>query len=234
MKIGIIGAIDQEINLLKYKINNCQLQEIYCLKFYTGTLNNVDIILLQSGIGKVAAAIATSVLLDRFKPSTIINIGSAGSFDSSLDLGDIVMATEVAYHDVDVTAFDYIIGQMAGQPATFTSDERLMEVAEKALTSMVPIPHAVRGMICTGDSFVHTDKHKNYIRKHFQNVIAVEMEAAAVAQTCHQFRVPFVVIRAISDLADKKSPTTFKTFLPLAAKNSSTLIEKMIYLLDSG
>ncbi|AMG31047.1 5'-methylthioadenosine/S-adenosylhomocysteine nucleosidase [Grimontia hollisae] len=233
MKIGIIGAMEQEVALLKNKMNNCQLQEIGGNKFYTGDLNGVNVVLLQSGIGKVAAAVGTSILLERFKPTAVINTGSAGGFDSSLNLGDVVISTDVAYHDADVTAFGYTMGQMAGQPATFTSDEKLMDVAEQALAAMDPALHAVRGLICTGDTFVCTAERQNYIREHFPSVIAVEMEAAAIAQACHQFKVPFVVVRAISDVADKESPMTFDEFLPLAAKSSSAMVEKMVDLLNA-
>ncbi|WP_407332192.1 5'-methylthioadenosine/S-adenosylhomocysteine nucleosidase [Enterovibrio sp. 27052020O] len=233
MKIGIIGAMEQEVTLLKNKISNCQLQEIAGCKFYTGDINGVEVVLLQSGIGKVAAALGTAVLLDRFKATLVINTGSAGGFDSSLNLGDVVISTDVAYHDADVTAFGYTMGQMAGQPATFTSDAKLMDIAEQALAAMNPAPHAVRGLICTGDAFVCTADRQNYIREHFSSVVAVEMEAAAIAQACHQFKVPFVVVRAISDVADKESPMTFEEFLPLAAQSSSAMVEKMVDLLKA-
>lgn len=233
MKIGIIGAMEQEIALLKNNISDCQLQEIAGSKFYTGTLNGIEIILVQSGIGKVAAAISTSILINRFDVSHVINTGSAGGFDSSLNLGDVVISTEVAYHDADVTAFGYAIGQMAGQPATFSSNMELMDIAERALALIDPAPHAIRGLICTGDTFVHTPLQQRTIREHFPAVIAVEMEAAAIAQTCHQYKLPFVVVRAISDVADKASPMTFEQFLPLAAKSSSNMVEKMLELLKS-
>lgn len=233
MKIAIIGAMEQEITLLKNKIENCQRQEVANCKFYTGTLQGVDIVLLQSGIGKVAAAVGTAVLLERFKPNLVINTGSAGGFDSTLNLGDVVISTEVAYHDADVTAFGYTMGQMAQQPATFPSDTHLMAVAAQALQTMDPVPHAVQGLICTGDAFVHTAERQDFIRAHFPNVIAVEMEAAAIAQTCHQFKVPFVVVRAISDVADKESPMTFEEFLPLAAQSSSIMVEKMVEILKA-
>ncbi len=233
MKIAIIGAMEQEVSLLKGKMEGCQLQVVANCKFYTGTLNGQDVVLLQSGIGKVAAAIGTSVLLERFKPSLVINTGSAGGFDPSLNLGDVVISTEVAYHDADVTAFGYEMGQMAQQPARFISDSKLIEVAESALNAMTPIPHAVRGLICTGDAFVHTKERQEFIRTHFSNVIAVEMEAAAIAQTCHQFKIPYVVVRAISDVADKESPMTFEEFLPLAAQSSSLMVEKMVEILKA-
>ncbi|USD65713.1 5'-methylthioadenosine/S-adenosylhomocysteine nucleosidase [Vibrio sp. SCSIO 43136] len=226
MKLGIIGAMEQEVAILKAALENCTEERRGSSTFYTGQLNGLEVVLLQSGIGKVAAAVGTGLMLELYKPDMVVNTGSAGGFDSSLNLGDVVISTEVRYHDADVRAFGYEIGQMAGQPAAFASDEKLMQIAQTALEQMEDM-HAVRGLICTGDEFVCSQESKEFIRTHFPSVIAVEMEAAAIAQTCHQFNVPFVVVRAISDVADKESPMSFDEFLPLAAKSSSEMIIKM-------
>lgn len=230
MKIGIIGAMEQEVAILKDQISNCETTEKGGCSFFSGQCNGVEVVLLQSGIGKVAASVGTTILIDQFNPDVIINTGSAGGFDSSLNLGDVVISTEVRYHDADVTAFGYEMGQMAGQPAAFTADKNLIQIAEKALAQMNDT-HAVHGLICTGDTFVNTEAQSQFILKHFPSVIAVEMEAAAIGQTCHQFKKPFVVVRAISDVADKESPMTFDEFLPLAAKSSSQMVMNMINLL---
>lgn len=227
MKVGIIGAMEQEVAILKESLVGCETTTKGGCTFYTGSINNVTIILLQSGIGKVSASIGTTLLIECFQPDVIINTGSAGGFDPSLNLGDVVISTEVRHHDADVTAFGYEIGQMAGQPAAFTADPTLIEIVEKALQGMKDT-HAVRGLICTGDAFVCTPEKQAFIRQHFPNVIAVEMEASAIAQTCHQFRTPFVVVRAISDVADKESPMSFDEFLPLAAKRSSEMVINML------
>ena len=230
MKIGIIGAMEQEVSILKQAIENCQEVKKAGCTFFSGQLNGADVVLLQSGIGKVAAAVGTTVLLNDYQPDVVINTGSAGGFDSTLNLGDVVISTEVRHHDADVTAFGYEMGQMAQQPAAFLADAKLMDVAEQALSQMED-KHAVRGLICTGDAFVCTAERQEFIRKHFPSVIAVEMEASAIAQTCHQFNVPFVVVRAISDVADKESPMSFEEFLPLAAQSSSEMVVKMVELL---
>ncbi|NGZ15997.1 5'-methylthioadenosine/S-adenosylhomocysteine nucleosidase [Vibrio aestuarianus] len=230
MKIGIIGAMEQEVAILKDAINNVQQVSKAGCTYFIGQIHGVDVVLLQSGIGKVAAAIGTTILLEEYQPDVVINTGSAGGFDASLTMGDVVISSEVRHHDADVTAFGYEMGQMAGQPAAFKADETLMNIAEKALTQMED-KHAVRGLICTGDAFVCTAERQAFIRQHFPNVIAVEMEASAVAQTCHQFNVPFVVVRAISDVADKASPMSFDEFLPLAAQSSSEMVIKMVELL---
>ncbi|PSU31940.1 5'-methylthioadenosine/S-adenosylhomocysteine nucleosidase [Photobacterium lutimaris] len=231
MKIGIIGAMEQEVAILKDQLANSETHHKAGCTFYTGTLNGHDVVLLQSGIGKVAAAVGSAVLLEIFQPDVVLNTGSAGGFDSSLNVGDVVISTEVRYHDADVTAFGYEIGQMAQQPAAFVSDTKLMDVAEQALSTMGDT-HAVRGLICTGDAFVCSAEKQAFIRDNFPAVIAVEMEAAAIAQACHQFNVPFVVVRAISDVADKESPMSFEEFLPVAAQSSSVMVAKMVDLLN--
>jgi adenosylhomocysteine nucleosidase len=230
MKIGVIGAMEQEVSILKAALTNLEEVKKGGCTFFTGQLNGADIVLLQSGIGKVAAAVGTTILLSDYQPDVVINTGSAGGFESSLNLGDVVISTEVRHHDADVTAFGYEIGQMAGQPAAFAADKKLMDVAEQALAQMED-KHAVRGLICTGDEFVCRPERQEVIRKNFPGVIAVEMEASAIAQTCHQFNTPFVVVRAISDVADKESPMSFEEFLPLAAQSSSEMVVKMVELL---
>lgn len=230
MKLGIIGAMEQEVTLLKQAITGMKQTAKAGCTFFSGQLNGVDVVLLQSGIGKVAAAVGTTILLDQHQPDFVINTGSAGGFDPTLNLGDVVISTEVRHHDADVTAFGYEMGQMAGQPASFAADPRLMDIAEKALSQMDG-QHAVRGLVCTGDAFICSSERQAFIRQHFPSVVAVEMEASAIAQVCHQFKVPFVVVRAISDVADKESPMSFDEFLPLAAKSSSEMVFKMINLL---
>lgn len=230
MKIGIIGAMEQEVAILKNALSNCIEQKKGGCTFFSGQLKGVDVTLLQSGIGKVSASIGTTILLDQYAPDIVINTGSAGGFDPSLNLGDVVVSTEVRHHDADVTAFGYEMGQMASQPAAFIADSHLITIAEQAI-AMKEGQHSVRGLICTGDAFVCSEEKKQYIRKHFPTVIAVEMEASAVAQTCHQFAVPFVIVRAISDVADKESPMSFDEFLPLAAQSSSEMVINMVTLL---
>ncbi len=231
MKIGIIGAMEQEVSILKEQIEGLTTTTKAQCTFHTGTLAGTDVVLLQSGIGKVAATVGTTLLISEHNVDLIINTGSAGGFEASLNLGDVVISTEVRHYDVNVTAFGYEMGQMAQQPAAFKADPKLISVAEDALAQMKDT-HAVHGLICTGDEFVCTAERQKYIRTYFPSVIAVEMEAAAVAQTCHQFDIPFVVARAISDVADKESPMSFDEFLPLAAKSSSEMVMNMVTLLS--
>jgi adenosylhomocysteine nucleosidase len=230
MKIGIIGAMEQEVAILKSALSHLKEETKAGAHYFSGQIEGVEVVLLQSGIGKVSAAIGTTLLIDNYQPDVIINTGSAGGFAASLTMGDVVISSEVRHHDADVTAFGYEMGQMAGQPASFVADHHLIAVAEQAV-EQTEGHHAVKGLICTGDVFVCRPEQQLYIRQHFPQVVAVEMEASAIAQTCHQFNVPFVVVRAISDVADKESPMSFDEFLPLAAQRSSSMVLKMISLL---
>ncbi len=132
MRIGIIGAMDEEVELLKEKLLNRQDETIAGCEFHRGSISGQEIILLKSGIGKVNAAIGTSLLIQLFKPDVVINTGSAGGLDETLQVGDIVISTEVRYNDVDATVFGYEFGQVPAMPAYYSPDESLVAIAEKA------------------------------------------------------------------------------------------------------
>ena len=232
MKAGIIGAMEQEVTLLRDKIENRQTISLAGCEIYTGTLNGVDVALLKSGIGKVSAALGTTLLLELCKPDFIVNTGSAGGLASTLKVGDIVVSDEVRYHDADVTAFGYEAGQMAGCPAAFTADARLVAAAETCIAQLDL--HAVRGLVVSGDAFINGAEPLARIRSTFPAAIAVEMEATAIAHVCHQFAVPFVVVRAISDVADRESHLSFDEFLVVAAQQSSLLVETLLPHLSRG
>ena len=122
MKIGIIGAMEPEVAILREQISNRETITVAGCEFYSGELAGHQVILTRSGIGKVAASIATTILLERFAPDCVINTGSAGGFDPELHVGDVVISNDVRHHDVDVTAFGYEPGQLPQQPAAFASD----------------------------------------------------------------------------------------------------------------
>ena len=232
MKAGIIGAMEQEVTLLRDKIENRQTLTLAGCEIYTGTLNGVEVALLKSGIGKTAAALGTTLLLELCKPDVIINTGSAGGLAPSLKVGDIVVSDEVRYHDADVTAFGYEPGQMAGCPAAFAADEKLIAAAEQVIKQLNL--NAVRGLVVSGDAFINGAEPLARIRSTFPQAIAVEMEATAIGHVCHQFKVPFVVVRAISDVADKESHLSFDEFLSVAAKQSSLMVENLLAQLARG
>lgn len=220
--IGIIAAMQEEAEYLKSCITNLRTTNGAQCVFYSGQLNGVDVVLAESGIGKVNAAITTTLLIERFKPRYIINTGSAGGLDATLQIGDVVISIEVRHHDVDLTVFGYEHGQLPDLPAAFIPSALLIEAAERAARTLHL--RVTKGLIATGDSFMNEAAHVQRIREKFSGVQAVEMEAASVAQVCHQFNVPFVIIRALSDIAGKESAISFKEFLQQAARHSAELI----------
>jgi len=227
MKIAVIGAMEQEVEALRLAIENPQTTVIANSEYTEGTFAGHDVVLLKSGIGKVNAAMSTTILLHHFKPDAVINTGSAGGFDANLEVGAIVISDEVRHHDVDVTAFGYEMGQVPGLPAAFLSDEKLRKLAEEAVEELGQHASA-SGLIATGDSFMSDAERVESVRVQFPHMKAAEMEAAAVAQVCHQFDVPFVVIRALSDIAGKESSISFEEFLPTAAKHSTEIVLQVI------
>lgn len=226
MKAGIIGAMEEEVALLRDKIENRQTLCRGGCEIYSGQLQGCEVALLRSGIGKVAAAMGTMLLLEYCQPDVVINTGSAGGLSAGLQVGDIVISEETRYHDADVTAFGYEIGQLPGCPPGFMSDEKLINSTQQCIEQLKM--KAVRGLIVSGDSFINGSLALKKIRHHFPRAIAVEMEATAIAHVCHNFAVPFVVVRAISDVADQQSHVSFDDFLAIAAKQSSALVEKLV------
>ncbi|MHA6252173.1 5'-methylthioadenosine/S-adenosylhomocysteine nucleosidase [Oceanobacillus sp. CAU 1775] len=224
--IGIIGAMDEEIALLLENMEEAQEVEVAKSRFIQGKLMGKQVILLQSGIGKVNAAMGTTIMMERFSPDLIINTGSAGGYSENLDVGDLVISSEVVHHDVDVTSFNYAYGQVPGLPETFKADLRLIDLT-KGVVQSFDINHEI-GMIATGDSFMEETTKVEEARARFPQMIAAEMEAAAIAQVCHQYGTPFVVIRALSDIAGKESANSFDEFLEKAAKNAAELIMNVV------
>lgn len=226
--IGIIGAMAPEMTLLGEALLHSRVRVVAGMSFRTGTLEGKDVVLLQCGVGKVNAAIGAALLIELFHPSAVLNTGSAGGLLSNQTFGDTVVSTSVLHHDVDVTAFGYAPGQVPGLPAAFVSDSLLVALADKCLQGT---PHT-KGQIGSGDIFVHDPEVIGRIRVRFPDLCAVEMEAAAIAQACHLTGTPFVVVRALSDIAGKESPMKFDEFLPLASKNSSRLVLEMLRQMD--
>lgn len=231
MKIGIIGAMAQEVEILAGLMAEQEITQIAHCTIYQGKIAGKEVALLQSGIGKVAAAMGTTILLQVAKPDVIINTGSAGGVGTGLALGDVVISTETAYHDADVTAFGYAKGQLPACPARFVSDKKLTALVEKVATEQGQ--NVKFGLICSGDSFIQGGETLAQIKADFADVLAVEMEATAIAQVCHSFAVPFVVVRAISDGGDGEANMSFEEFLPLAAKQSSKMVLALLENIDA-
>ncbi len=227
MRIGVIGAMEEEVELLRNQLANTSVREIANSEFTTGTYKGQELILLKSGIGKVNAAMTTTILMQEFKPDLVLNIGSAGGFDEELEVGAVVISNEVRHHDVDATVFGYELGQVPQMPAAYTANKELIELAVKAVDEIGEHQHAV-GLIATGDSFMSDPERVALVKQQFPEMKAAEMEAAAVAQVCFQYDTAFVVIRALSDIAGKESSVSFDEFLPVAAKHSTEIVLRVI------
>ena len=232
MKAGIIGAMEPEVAILKAKLVHCETSQHAGYTFYQGQIDHNDVVIVQSGIGKVAAALATAILIDKFQPDYVVNTGSAGGFDASLKVGDIVISDEVRYHDVDLTAFGYEIGQLPANPAAYIPHRALVDAAVTAVKQNDANIKTLVGLITTGDTFMTKEDDIAKARANFPTMAAVEMEGAAIAHTCHQFNVPFVIIRSLSDIAGKESPHSFDEYLETASVNSSQLVINMINTLQ--
>jgi adenosylhomocysteine nucleosidase len=218
--------MDEEIDILRDRLKARNDQTIAHCEFSSGTLAGCDVVLLKCGIGKVNAALGTTLLINLFHPDFVVNTGSAGGCDASLNVGDVVVSNEVRHHDVDVTAFGYEYGQVPSLPAGFTPDTRLGRVALNAAARLNL--HVVEGLILSGDAFMNDAARVRSVRDKFPKAACTEMEGAAIAQVCHQFEAPFLIIRSLSDIAGKNTLVTYEQFLETASKNSAGLVLAMI------
>lgn len=233
-RIGIIGAMAQEVSILAGQLDNAERYEHAGFIFYTGTRHGLEVIVLQSGIGKVNAAVGTAVLLERYQPEAIINTGSAGGFATDLAIGDVIISDDVRHHDVDAVVFGYEMGQVPGMPAAYHADERLRDIARGAIATLGEV-NVREGLIATGDAFMADPERVAATRALFPSMLAVEMEAAAIAQTCHLYGCPFVVIRALSDIPGSgDNHLSFEQFLEVAADHSSRMVDHMLAALGNA
>lgn len=229
IEFGIIAAMGAECEALKAVMTYTKEHQYGQMCFFEGMLHGRKIILNQCGIGKVAAAVGTSLLIEKFAPKYIVNTGSAGGFAADLNIGDIIVSEKMAYHDVDLTSFDhYVIGQMAGCKPEFYADAHLLQTAE----NIAPSDNRVRlrkGFIVSGDSFISATEQQQKIQQNFPTADVIEMEAAAIAHTCMLFNTPFIAIRSVSDLINHQgNHIDFHEFLPIAAKNSLDIVTQIL------
>lgn len=229
MKYGIICAMEEEMKSLLSKLDAEQEQVIANAKYYSGKINNYDVVLVQSGIGKVQAAMNAAFLVQNFKVDYLINSGSAGGIGNGMHIGDIVLSTGTAYHDVDATAFGYKKGQLPGQPLIFEADQHLRHVVREAAKENNMIVH--EGLIVSGDQFIDSTVKIDKIKESFPEALCSEMEGAAIGQVAHAFGVPYLVIRAMSDVGDEKASQSFDEFVIDAGKRSAKMI---LTLLSKG
>ena len=226
MKIGIIAAMEQELVLLVEQLENKVEKIVLGNIYYTGRLGKHDVVLVQSGVGKVMSAMSVAVLADHFEVDALINTGSAGAVAPELKIGDVVVASRLVYHDVDLTAFGYNYGQMSMQPLYFESDPSFVETFEKVL-AQASIDSKI-GLIATGDSFIAGQDKIDAINGHFPEVLAVEMEGAAIAQAAQSVKKPFIVVRAMSDTAAHDANITFDEFIIQAGKQSAAILVEFL------
>lgn len=223
MKFGIIAAMPQELKILVEHLQDKVEVAVLGRTYYQGRIGQHEVVLVQSGIGKVMSAMSVAILTDRFAVDAIVNTGSAGAVADGIAIGDVVVATHLAYHDVDVTAFGYAYGQMAGQELYYPADQVLLEQLTGVLAEQEITSH--QGLIVTGDSFIAGQDKIASIKEHFPEVLAVEMEGAAIAQAAVNTGKPFLVIRAMSDTARGDANITFDEFIIQAGERSAqTLI----------
>ncbi|HEO7418375.1 TPA: 5'-methylthioadenosine/adenosylhomocysteine nucleosidase [Streptococcus agalactiae] len=218
MKIGIIAAMEEELKLLVENLEDKSQETVLSNVYYSGRYGEHELVLVQSGVGKVMSAMSVAILVESFKVDAIINTGSAGAVATGLNVGDVVVADTLVYHDVDLTAFGYDYGQMSMQPLYFHSDKTFVSTFE-AVLSKEEMTSKV-GLIATGDSFIAGQEKIDVIKGHFPQVLAVEMEGAAIAQAAQATGKPFVVVRAMSDTAAHDANITFDEFIIEAGKRS--------------
>ena len=230
-RIGIIGAMDLEVEHLKSEMQISRIVDKAGMEFYTGTLKGVDVVIVRSGIGKVNAGLCAQILADVFQVTHIINTGVAGSLNAKLDIGDILISKDALYHDMDVRIFGSQLGEVPQMGCReFEADKAMIEAAVSSCKEVNPDIHVEVGRILSGDQFISDKAKKETLIADFQGD-CTEMEGAAIAHSAYLNKIPFVIIRAISDKADDSAEMDYPTFEREAAKHSAKLVEHMITLL---
>lgn len=227
-KIGIIGAMELEVEVLKEQMDVKNIVEKASMKFYEGILRGKDVVIVQCGIGKVNAGICVQILADLFQVDAVINTGVAGSLRAEINIGDIVVSTDACEHDMDVTALGYkqgIIPQM--KESFFKADRKLVEAAIEVCREVNPDINVYEGRVLSGDQFISGEEIKNKLIDLFGG-FCTEMEGAAIAHAAFLNEIPYVVIRAISDKADGSAHMDYPEFERAAAAHSAKLVENLV------
>lgn len=227
-KIGIIGAMELEVEALKAELSVSRIEKKAGMEFFEGTLNGAQVVIVRSGVGKVNAALCTQILADLFQVTHIINTGVAGSLNAKLDIGDILISTDALHHDVDATIFGYRPGEVPQLGIReFPADERLAKLAKEACEKTNPDIKAVLGRVVSGDQFISSKEVKTHLIEAFHGDCA-EMEGASIAHGAYLNNIPFVIIRAISDKADDSAEMDYPVFEAAAAKHSAALVRELV------
>ena len=226
--IGIIGAMELEVEELKSLLQDVKVTSRAGMDFYQGTLSGAQVVIVRCGIGKVNAALCVQILADVFQVTHVINTGVAGSLNAVLDIGDILISVDAVHHDMDVSPLGYapgIVPQMA--ESYFKADERLVNLAWDVCQEVNPDVSVLKGRVVSGDQFIAKKEVKERLISTFHGDCA-EMEGAAIAHGCYLNKIPFVIIRAISDKADDSAEMDYPTFEKAAAKHCAKLVENLI------
>ena len=228
IKIGIIGAMEDEVAGLKARMEQVSKTVLARMEFNEGLLEGKPVVVVRSGIGKVNAAVCTQILADRFGVGAVINTGVAGSLDARIDIGDFVISTDAVHHDMDATVFGYAPGEVPqlGQ-VSFEADKALADAAEAACRKVIPDQNVWRGRVVSGDQFIVSREKKDEIVKTFGG-LCTEMEGASIAHAAWLNSLPFLIVRAISDKADESAEMDYPTFEKKAAGSSVEMLCEML------
>ena len=228
MRIGIIGAMDEEVAVLKEEMRISAVTEYASMQFYQGELCGKDVVIVRSGIGKVNAAICAQILADKFDVKVLINTGIAGSLDAAIDIGDMVISTDLVEHDMDATIFGDPLGQVPRMDTfSFPADPELVKKAVAANEEANPDIKTFTGRIVSGDQFVSSSEVKEKIVSNF-GAKCTEMEGAAIAHAAYLNHISCVIIRAISDKADNSATMDYPTFEKKAIEHSVKLVRNLL------
>ena len=227
-KVGIIVAMQEELEEILNIMNNIEEKEIYEISFISGKIEDTEVVLVKSGVGKVNAARTTQILIDKLNVKSVINVGSAGALNPFLNIGDIVIADKLIQHDFDITAFDHDKGYITGVGDYIYSDIELIEKFKKAANNLKEKDYKIKtGIIATGDIFCTDIEMKNKIYSKF-DADCVEMEGAAIAQVCYLDNIPFIVIRSISDSPNGNNEIDFDKFVELVSKRCANILREFL------
>ena len=226
--IGIIGAMDEEVLQIVNEMEVEKVENKASMTFNMGKLSGKDVVIVRSGIGKVNAAVCTQILVDDFGVDYVINTGIAGSLKSEIDIADIVISDDVLHHDMDASGFGYALGQIPRmETLSFKADQKLIALAKDSCAHVIPQVGVHIGRIVSGDQFISNKEVKDKIISNFSGY-CTEMEGAAIAQAAYLNKVPFLILRAISDKADDSATMDYPTFEAQAIKNSVLLIRELV------
>ncbi|OIP56719.1 MAG: 5'-methylthioadenosine/S-adenosylhomocysteine nucleosidase [Helicobacteraceae bacterium CG2_30_36_10] len=225
MKIAIMGAMPEEVAPILEKLGEYKTTEYANNKFYEATYKGVDLVIAYSKIGKVFSTLTASTMIQHFGADRLLFSGVAGAISSSLKVGDLIVATKLAQHDLDITAFGHPFGYVPEGSVYVEADAKMIEMSKEVAKEMDK--SVQEGIIATGDQFVANEEKKNWIADTFK-ADALEMEGASVAVVCNALNIPFFVLRAISDAADMDASFSFDEFLEKSAVESAEFVMKMV------